>query len=65
MLGKKSGIDSIRIKAAELGLSLTEDEQRDLLAAVKARGTEKRGLVGDDELLELARQLGAAIEAAR
>ena len=28
VLGKKSGIDSIRIKAAELGLELTEEADR-------------------------------------
>jgi len=63
VLGKKSGLDSIRIKATELGVSLAEEEQRDLLAAVKARGTETRRLVGDDEFLELARQLGRHVEA--
>ncbi len=57
VLGKKSGIDSIRIKAAELGLELTEDDERELLAAVKARGAEKRELVTDEELVDLARAL--------
>src|SRR5204863_4215014 len=42
VLGKKSGIDSIRIKAQELGLELDEDAQRTLLARVKELGTEKR-----------------------
>jgi isopropylmalate/homocitrate/citramalate synthase len=55
VLGKKSGIDSIRIKAKELGLELTDDEQRRLLAEVKKRGTEKRGLVSDEEFRDLAR----------
>ena len=55
VLGKKSGIDSIRIKCAELGLDLSEEAQRELLEAVKRRGAEKRGLVTDDELRELAR----------
>jgi len=55
VLGKKSGVDSIRIKAQELGLDLSEDDERRLLAAVKERGTEKRGLVTDEEFLELAR----------
>jgi isopropylmalate/homocitrate/citramalate synthase len=54
VLGKKSGIDSIRIKAEELGLDLSADAQRNLLARVKALGTTKRGLVTDDEFRELA-----------
>jgi isopropylmalate/homocitrate/citramalate synthase len=57
VLGKKSGIDSIRIKAAELGLELTEDGERELLATVKSRGAEKRGLVTDEEFAELAQAL--------
>ena len=57
VLGKKSGIDSIRIKVEELGLVLSEEDERALLEAVKARGAEKRGLVTDEELAELARAL--------
>jgi isopropylmalate/homocitrate/citramalate synthase len=53
VLGKKSGLDSIRIKAEELGLDLSEDEQRRLLEAVKRLGTDKRGLVTDDEFRQL------------
>ena len=56
VLGKKSGIDSIRIKAAELGLDLCEDDERDLRSPVKTRGAEKRGLVTDEEFVELARR---------
>jgi isopropylmalate/homocitrate/citramalate synthase len=58
VLGKKSGIDSIRIKAKELGLELSDESQRELLARVKALGAEKRGLVTDDEFRELARGRG-------
>jgi isopropylmalate/homocitrate/citramalate synthase len=54
VLGKKSGIDSIRIKVEELGLELSEDDQRDLLARVKELGAQKRGLVSDDEFRDLA-----------
>jgi isopropylmalate/homocitrate/citramalate synthase len=54
VLGKKSGIDSIRIKCEELGLQLPEERQRELLAAVKRLGAEKRGLITDEEFLELA-----------
>jgi len=54
VLGKKSGLDSIRIKVAELALDVPEDEWPRLLAEVKRLGTEKRGLVTDDELRRLA-----------
>ncbi len=49
VLGKKSGLDSVRIKAEELGLDLAEGRRAEVLAAVKKLGTEKRGLVTDDE----------------
>jgi isopropylmalate/homocitrate/citramalate synthase len=55
VLGKKSGLDSIRIKAEELGLDLPEERRADVLAKVKALGAEKRRLVTDDEFRELAR----------
>ena len=55
VLGKKSGLDSIRIKCEELGLELSAEVQRELLEAVKRLGAEKRGLVTDDEFRELAR----------
>ena len=54
MLGKKSGLDSIRLKAEELGLELPEDRHAELLAAVKRLGTEKRRLVTDAEFRKLA-----------
>jgi isopropylmalate/homocitrate/citramalate synthase len=49
VLGKKSGLDSIRIKLTELGLDFPEERQGELLEAVKAAGTKKRGLVSDVE----------------
>jgi isopropylmalate/homocitrate/citramalate synthase len=54
VLGKKSGLDSIRIKADELGLDVPEERRAELLAAVKKLGAEKRGLVSDDEFRALA-----------
>ncbi|HLB04140.1 MAG TPA: hypothetical protein VJK66_03910, partial [Gaiellaceae bacterium] len=53
VLGKKSGLDSIRIKVAELGLDVPEERFPELLGAVKRLGTEKRGLVTDAELRSL------------
>jgi isopropylmalate/homocitrate/citramalate synthase len=55
VLGKKSGLDSIRIKAEELGLDLPEERRAEVLAAVKELGESKRGLVTDDEFKELVR----------
>jgi isopropylmalate/homocitrate/citramalate synthase len=54
VLGKKSGLDSIRIKAEELGLDVPEGRRAEVLARVKELGTRKRGLVSDDEFRELA-----------
>jgi isopropylmalate/homocitrate/citramalate synthase len=54
VLGKKSGLDSIRIKVDELGLDVPEEQWPELLAQVKELGARKRGLVTDDELRELA-----------
>jgi isopropylmalate/homocitrate/citramalate synthase len=54
VLGKKSGIDSIRIKAAELGLDLDDETERQVLVGVKKLGAQKRGLVSDDEFRSLA-----------
>lgn len=55
VLGKKSGIDSIRITAERLGLDLPADRQAAVLAGVKRLGTEKRRLVTDDEFRALAK----------
>ncbi|HET7137746.1 MAG TPA: hypothetical protein VFI04_05290 [Gaiellaceae bacterium] len=49
VLGKKSGLDSIRIKADELGLDVPEERRAEVLAAVKNLGAEQRRLVTDDE----------------
>jgi isopropylmalate/homocitrate/citramalate synthase len=49
VLGKKSGLDSIRIKAEELGLHVPDERRAEVLAAVKKLGAEKRALVTDDE----------------
>jgi isopropylmalate/homocitrate/citramalate synthase len=53
VLGKKSGIDSVRIKADELGLDVSEERRPELLAAVKRLGAGKGGLVTDDEFRQL------------
>jgi isopropylmalate/homocitrate/citramalate synthase len=59
VLGKKSGLDSIRIKVEELGLDVPEERYPALLEAVKRSGTKKRGLVTDAEFRRLARRQAA------
>jgi len=54
VLGKKSGADSIRIKAAELDLDVPEERRPQLLEEVKALAISKRGLLTDEEFRELA-----------
>jgi len=54
VLGKKSGLDSIRIKAEELGLDVPEERYPELLEAVKKAGSKKRRLVTDTEFRRLA-----------
>jgi isopropylmalate/homocitrate/citramalate synthase len=53
VLGKKSGIDSIRIKAEELGLDVPEERRAELLAAVKQLGATQRRLLTDEEFKSL------------
>jgi isopropylmalate/homocitrate/citramalate synthase len=56
VLGKKSGIDSIRLKAEELGLDVPDDRQAELLAAVKELGAAKKRLVTDAEFRKLVQK---------
>ena len=58
-----SGIDSIAIKAKELGIALTTEEQQAALAAVKRAGTEKRGLVTDIEFRAITERVKHAASA--
>jgi isopropylmalate/homocitrate/citramalate synthase len=53
VLGKKSGLDSIRIKAEELGLDVPEERRAEVLAAVKQLGMDKRRLVSDEEFKQI------------
>jgi len=53
VLGKKSGLDSIRIRVTALGLECAEETWPELLAAVKELGARKHGLVTDEEFREL------------
>ncbi len=53
VLGKKSGLDSIDLKARELGLDVPADARPAILAEVKKRAIAKRGLLTDAEFQEI------------
>ena len=53
VLGKKSGLDSIRLACAELGVAVPEESYPKLLAAVKALSTRERRLVTSEEFREM------------
>ena len=53
VLGKKSGIDSIRIAVERLGIDVQPDAYPELLAAVKALGTKQQSLVTDTQFRRL------------
>jgi isopropylmalate/homocitrate/citramalate synthase len=53
VLGKKSGLDSIELKAKELGLKVAPEQRATVLAEVKKRAIAKRGLLSDDEFRDI------------
>jgi isopropylmalate/homocitrate/citramalate synthase len=57
VLGKKSGLDSIDLKARELGLAIPAELRALILAAVKKYAIAKRGLLTDQEFREIAQGL--------
>lgn len=62
VLGKKSGLDSVDLKARELGLALETDQRTTVLAAVKKRAVAKRGLVSDEEFRQIVDESASALK---
>lgn len=62
VLGKKSGLDSIDLKAKELGITFPEDQRAPILAAVKKRAIAKRALLSDDEFRQIAEEFAGALK---
>jgi isopropylmalate/homocitrate/citramalate synthase len=59
VLGKKSGLSSIRLKLDELDLEVSEEQHGELLAQVKEQATAAGRLMTDDEFRQLV-QTGSA-----
>ncbi|MCH6549584.1 MAG: 2-isopropylmalate synthase [Proteobacteria bacterium] len=58
VLGKKSGLSSIKLKLDELGLEVPEDKYGELLAQVKEQATAAGRLMTDEEFRELVLKSG-------
>jgi methanogen homocitrate synthase len=58
VLGKKSGKASITYYLEKHGLSASDEAVNEMLAQVKAKGIAKRGLLTDEEFLEIAHKVG-------
>jgi len=59
VLGKKSGLNSIDLKAEELGISVKPEMRAPVLAEVKRRSIAKRRILTDDEFRAIIEQLHA------
>ena len=59
VLGKKSGLDSIRLKAEELRLDVPEARRAIVLEAVKRKAIANAGLVSDNEFRAIVQNLAA------
>ena len=62
VMGKKSGLGSIDLKAKELGITVAPDQRSQTLAEVKKRAIAKRGLVTDDEFRQIVAALGSPLK---
>jgi len=60
VLGKKSGLDSVDLKAKELTITFPEDQRAPILAAVKKRAIAKRGLLSDEEFRQIVDEFAGA-----
>jgi len=58
VLGKKSGLASLDLKARELGIDIPKAQRDAVLAEVKALSVEKSGLVSDDEFITIVSHHG-------
>jgi len=62
VLGKKSGLDSVVLKAEELGLSVSREQTAPILAAVKKKAIAKRRLISDEEFRQIVEEFAAAVK---
>lgn len=61
VMGKKSGLASVRLKCQELGLEIAEDQYPTLLAATKDLAARQRSLVSDHDFRKLAERMSISV----
>jgi isopropylmalate/homocitrate/citramalate synthase len=61
VMGKKSGLASIRLKCEELGLDIAEERYPALLAATKDLAAHQRALVSDQDFRKLAARMSISV----
>ncbi|MYH72512.1 MAG: pyruvate carboxyltransferase [Acidimicrobiia bacterium] len=57
VMGKGSGIDSVRIWLDRNGLTADDDQALEILAAVKAKSAQEKSLLSNDEFVECAQKV--------
>lgn len=65
VLGKKSGLDSIALKAQQLGISIAPEQRATILASVKKLAIAERRLITDEEFRRIASEAAAAAGSSR
>jgi len=58
LLSKKSGPHNLRLKLAELGLSIPEEKYPEVLGMIYEKSLQKKGALTEDEFLEVLEGLG-------
>lgn len=56
LLGKNSGLDSIRMHPGRIRVKATDDQTSDILMRVKSASPQKKGLLDDAEFREIVKQ---------
>ncbi len=57
VIGKKSGLQSVDLKLSDLGMEpVSDDRKKQILTRVKELGIAKKGLLTDDEFVEIVRE---------
>ena len=64
VLGKKSGLASIDLKARQLGMEIPDQARAEVLAAVKRRAGGKKGLLDDQEFQQILQSFTQSRKAA-